>query len=302
MPLAGLHPRFLAGISSVLALAVLALAPAAARPGPEDASLPSRSDTVAAPGENSSDLAIVFLDRELFRLRAAIAPFSIGERAAAIERRIAEAVTELPADRTFEVATEDLGAYARISAGERVLVVVSELDARPAGLTPIQLARLWSTAIAEGVRDARARALTRRDPQALWWALLATTTLIATGVLVHRVGRRLFRRIERTTLLRSGELGLEEAALDPVRRLNRALWGLVGITELALTVALGIAWLQFVLGLFPATRRAAITLRSWSLAPLRAIAESAMAYLPKLLFLLAIGLVTVGVLRLLDWL
>ncbi|HSM50962.1 MAG TPA: mechanosensitive ion channel domain-containing protein [Thermoanaerobaculia bacterium] len=282
--------------------------PAGTEPGGGAAAAPAGDATAtAAPGDGAAaasaqEAPVRFRGQELFRVRSTNPPYTLEDRALAIARRIEEAVAGLPADEVFQVESEDLGEYARVAAGGRVLLVVSPADAVPAGLTPSELGRLWAVAIAEGVREVRAFELRRSIPHAPWLALAASVLLLAAGLVARWLRRRIVAAVDRATGRHLAGIGPGESEHHPARRLHRALLGIVGIAHLAAQVALGLAWLQFVLSLFPPTRPFAFLLRKRSLEPLESLAEVVVGYLPKLAFLAVIVLLTLWALRVLDWL
>jgi small-conductance mechanosensitive channel len=226
----------------------------------------------------------------LFRVRG-ISAYPAERRAA----DIADRITALAADRTIPVESitvreTPLGSVVATS-GHRLFAVV-DADGEVEGLQ--------RQVLAQGDRDrvAAAVAAFRRDrePDALWRnagkAALATIVFALTIALGRRVVRRIRATVDRR--YRSRVQDVQIASIEIVR--GDRLWqGLErALRAMATVVALvaGYVYLGYVLLLFPWTRALGHSLSGMLLRPLATIGTGLLEFLPDLVFLIVLALVT----------
>jgi small-conductance mechanosensitive channel len=242
----------------------------------------------------------VVLDGEtLFRVRGTPS-YPAEERARRISERVLDlARTKGTAPESGRAETVD-GAL-HVTAGDRLLVVVADLDVRLEGIERPMLARVWVERIQQGVRAYR-RA---RDPQVLLRgaqrALAATVLLLAAILGLRWVFRRLEAGFGRRYEERIHSLQIKSFEVLRAQRLRSAFRALMRVVRAATAAVLVYLWLQFVLGSFPLTRPLAARLLALVLDPLSRLGGGVVAMLPDLAFLLVLYLVTrwvVGLTRL----
>jgi small-conductance mechanosensitive channel len=193
-------------------------------------------------------------------------------------REIARRIQALAQDPTFDARTlriEDAGAYHQIFPGEsgKAIFRILEADAEFEGVLRTVLADTLQNSIAESINDYRHD----RKPAVLAKnAMYAAGSTVALIVLLYGVfwGFRQSKRIFRGEQL----LGLLHGAL----RLLRALAVLFLIYGFA----------NFALSLFPQTRYAAHTMFALVAAPLGGMVDAVIAFIPDLVFLVVVFLIT----------
>ncbi|MEJ2371057.1 MAG: branched-chain amino acid ABC transporter permease, partial [Gemmatimonadales bacterium] len=262
--------------------------PAAREPtaGRLDAERPDR-DQPFGPVDSAS---VQFDGNVLFAVRG-IPGFPAHERA----RDIADRLKTIARNRTVDLSslrTEEAELGTQILAGETPVVLVTDLDAQLVGVPDRSaLADLYLTHIREVVDEYRAD---RETGALLFRALYAIGATLALALALLAL-RWLFRKslaIDRLYGVKVGDLSVKSAQLvraDQIRRLiQSSLRAGFGFATLILIYV----YLNGVLGLFPWTRGIARDLLRYVLDPLQTILLGFIGYLPNLLFILILAIVT----------
>jgi small-conductance mechanosensitive channel len=280
------------GISLLLVAVTVACSTRAA--AQDSASLQSReaaAEAVARPA------APVVLDgATLFRVRG-ISAYPAERRAAEIADRIATVAS----DRTIPVESvtvrETPLATTVDAAGQRLFAVV-DADAELEGLTRPVLAEAYRSRVAEAVERFRRD----REPGVLWRsagkALAAMLALVLGLYLGRRILAGLRAALERR--YRSRVPDLRFRAISVVR--GEQIWqGLLRTIRLAAALLALLAiyvCLDYVLLLFPWTRALGHSLAATLFGPLATLGAGVLRYLPDLVFLVILALLTRSVLKL----
>jgi small-conductance mechanosensitive channel len=263
-------------------------------------SLPGRAANAADDPEGpETAMAPVELDGyRLFRV-AGTSARPAPERAEVIAGRI----REVAADRSFtpvEITTVPrLPLGLDLRANDQLLLTVTSVDAQREGVGIELLAEIHRQKIVEAInryREERSRDFLLRGAGI---AAVATLALALAVVLVSWLFRQLDALLERRSaaLARSLASKLGDAMrVHPVLQTMRRSALTLRWVALAL---LAFAWLEVVLVQFPWTRGLGSNLADLVVQPVGTIFMGMLDYLPKLVFLLVLGVVTRFVLRLL---
>lgn len=233
--------------------------------------------------------------RVLFAVRG-IPGIPAAERA----RTIGERIRAVAADRTFDLAglsTREVDLGTAIVAGESVLAIISDIDVQLVGLQDRSaLADLY----ADRIRAAAQRYRTDREIGTLLqraaYALGATLLLALVLSALRWLQRRSFTLGQRYAD-RLGGVRVKSVQLLASRQIRAILSGLLRAGFALAALFLVYTYLSGVLRLFPWTRGIADDLLRYVLDPLRLIALGFVRYLPNLVFLVILVLVTRLVLR-----
>jgi len=272
-----------------VAVALAALAPdaAGAAGAPPGATLPE-VELASAPVELDGHV--------LFRV-VGLTSFPAERRAAAIRGRI----EALARDRSFQPAAltiVDAETHLAIMAGDQQVMGIAPEDARLERVSPKLLAKVYRDRIEAAVEEYRHD----RSPEALGrdgvYALGATGALVALALAVIWLTRRLDALITRKI---GGHIQSLERESFQLLRAQR-LWGMVHfavrvLRALAL-VGLALAYLHFVLRLFPWTRGAANRLFDLVTGPVTTMGLAVAGQIPNLIFLVILFFVMRFALRL----
>lgn len=271
------------------ALLGLAATPAAA----QQAAAPSAAPAVT---EAEIDTAPVLLDGNvLLRVRGAssLTPETRAER-------VRERIEAVAADRT--IGTDSIRAiegegFTSIMAGDRLLLQITEADARLEQLGRNNLTRIHMERIRQAIADYReARSADALRRGALYSAGATVAATLIVGLLVW-LSRRLDRLLERRVQTRIRSLAVQSFEFVRAERIGSALRGVVRGVEVLATLVVVFLWLDFVLSQFPWTRPISRHLLDLVVGPLATISKGILAEIPDLIFLAVLFFVFRFVLR-----
>jgi len=241
--------------------------------------------------DETSPMAPVVVDGiTLFSVRG-VSAFPAEKRAGEIADRIVAAAKN-PSIAQNALRLDDGPLVTNIMAGNRSIMRLVDADALPEGVNRSVLARVWLMRIAEAIENYRQD----RTPAFLGrhslYALAATVVLLAGLLAGRRIRRRVHGTLER--LYRPRIRGVHIQSFHILR--TEQIWRiLVHLENLLWTVALLVAcyvYLDFVLYLFPWTRRLANNLGFFLVMPLQTMGSGLLQIIPDLVFILILFAVT----------
>jgi small-conductance mechanosensitive channel len=258
----------------------------------------ARAEQAGAAPEVEIPTAPVVLDgRTLFRVRGT-SSFPAAERAAAIAARIVS-VARAGSIPTESIAVEPGAIGLEIRAGDQILMTIIPADA---ALESVQLRTLGDVhrrRIVAAVEQYRAEREPRRLLRGLGLAVAATSAFVGLVLLIYRVFRRLSSLFEQRLTARIERLPSAARHLVQAQQLRELIGGTVRGIRWLMLLALTYVWLQFVLGQFPWTRVLSEQLLAVLINPLEQMGAGFLEFVPSLVFLIVLTLLTRYGLRLL---
>ena len=212
-------------------------------------------------------------------------------------REIAKRIEALARDPKFDPKTlriEDAGAYHRVFPGEsgRPIFRVLEADAEFEGILRTVLAETLIGSIAESINDYRHD----RKPAVLTknalYALGSTVVLMALLYGVFWGFRRLNGFLEHRVKLRMQNLEARSKRIVRGEQFWSLLHGALRMLRALVVFFLIYGFANFALSLFPQTRYAAHTMFAFVAAPLGGMVDAVIAFIPDLVFLVVVFLIT----------
>ncbi len=240
--------------------------------------------------EAEAATAPVRLDGRTLLSVAGVSSLPPSDRAARISQRL-KGVADDRSIAVDSLAVVPVEQGIEIRAGSRLIMTVTEMDARLEAAPPGIVAAVHKSQFADAITRYRAE----RTPAHLWRSTLvslaATAALVAALWLTVVLFRRLDRFLERRygTLVQSahGKVG-DVLRIAPMLS---AMRGSLVTARLVVGAILFFVWFEVVLGQFPWTRRLSEDLAGFLLDPLVTIAIGIADYIPSLLFLIVLFLV-----------
>ena len=226
--------------------------------------------------------------------------YVVGVSAYPAERRareIAKRIQALAQDPTFDAKTlriEDAGAYHQIFPGEsgKAIFRILEADAEFEGILRTVLADTLQNSIAESINDYRHD----RKPAVLAKnAMYAAGSTVALIVLLYGVFwgfRRLDGFLERRVKRHTQKLETQSKRIFRGEQLLGLLHGALRMLRALVVLFLIYGFANFALSLFPQTRYAAHTMFAFVAAPLGGMVDAVIAFIPDLVFLVVLLLIT----------
>jgi small-conductance mechanosensitive channel len=253
--------------------------------------LPARGSAQVLP-EGEVPVAPVVLDGQVLYSVRGVSAYPAEERAAAIVGRI----RDLAADPAFdppELRTTPVDGGLRVEAPDgRLVMFLYASDAAVEGVGVEVLAKLVLVRIPPAIVAWRAA----RTPEALldsaWHALGALAALVAGLLLLGWAARRVEARLEARYHARVPHLGIGSFEIVRAERIWKALRTLSRLLRWAVGLALAYVCLRYAFGRFPHTRQLADDLDGLVTGPLERIGQGLLDFLPDLVFLVILYLIT----------
>jgi small-conductance mechanosensitive channel len=279
----------------VVFLACAALAETSLPAAPTPASSPAGAPA-AAPGTRtaSQGAPLVFRGRTLLRIYEKIRTLTPEERVHIVEARI----ERIAGDST--VTTESIGVMeevdaSEIVAGDHPIMPVTDADAAAAGRNRSELAAEYATIIREAIHAAREETGANSRLRGFLTFLVATAALVALLMGIGRGKRWLLGKVE--SLQGARPVKIQNLELIPAEKVERLFTAIVRGAWLVAVLVLFYIYLPIVLSLFPETRNFAAGFLGYFLDPIRTLGRALVAYLPNLLFVLVVAVITRYVLK-----
>jgi len=265
----------------------------------QDSASAQSADRRAAAAESAVEqpTAPVVLDGvTLFRVRG-ISSYPAERRAAEIANRIAGVAADraIPAE---SLTVQDTPTASIVVAKGQRLFGVLDADAELEGLTRQLVAEAYRNHVAEAITEFRRD----REASTLWKDFYRAAIATLGFLLLVELDRRTLRRVRGavTTRYRSKVQDVRFNTLEIVR--GEQIWNVVqhAVRIVAVLVALVAAYvyLNYVLVLFPWTRALGRSLTNILVQPLKTLATGFLAFIPDLVFLIILAVITRWALRL----
>jgi small-conductance mechanosensitive channel len=291
--------------SFIIVLVLIALVNAACaqggkhRPNPQPEPPQSKEPehpAEAPPSEEQS--APVQLDgRTVLMIAASVAGYSPQERADAIEKRLL-GIARNPTISPDTIQVEDREAWSEIKAGNQIMMFVTEPDARAAATTPHLLAVENAEIFRQAVARYRQGHTWRNFLFGLLYAFLTTFALVALWILVHRAYAWARDHLERWIEAAEAKLKIQKTLRVSATYLGPPALVVINVVRWALVILLLQIYLTLLLSYFASTREFSRSISSWLGAQLASIGQSILNYIPNLLVLVVIILITYYLIRL----
>jgi len=255
------------------------------------------TDTPEAAQTSAVERAEVTLDgTALFPVRG-VKAFPAEKRAQAIRDRI-QAIAADPSIRTDSLRVAETEDRSNILAGNQSVMLVFDADAEFEGISRKILAEVYRARIADAIAAYRSD----RNPRVLLthalYALSATGVFVVLLLLLRRGYRWLIELATRRLGAHFEKVEHGSVHLIQARQLWQGLHGILKALRVVLTLVLLYLYLSYVLELFPWTRPLSRGLFDLVLDPLRVMGSALIGYIPNLVFLVILAVVTRYVLRL----
>jgi small-conductance mechanosensitive channel len=251
----------------------------------------------SVPAEEGVQAAPVYIDNmRLFTVRG-ISAYPAKERAERITERIKKIASD-PRIRTSEITTVEGKESTDIVVEGRRIMTVFDLDAAPEGVKRQVLAHAYLPKIQSAIEKYRSDRRPENIFRAALYALGATVVFILALILFRFLYRKLHSFFESRLKAKIHALRIKSFEIIQAETLWLTIINALRGVRLFLILILSYIYLYTVLAFFPWTRRLADNLLQYIVTPLKQIGGAFLAYLPSIIFILIIILVTKYVLKL----
>ena len=262
-------------------------------PGPTDTAVlraapPLDSPTTVAPQPAAP--VVIGTDTVLV-IATPLGPFSAADRAAAVRERLLRLLRD-PFIRpdSLNVVRHAEGSDLRL--GSLVITTVTDGDAAVVGLSRDSLAALTRASLTRQLRQTSLATNLRALGLGVLYTLLATLLLWGALRLLYRGLRKLNRLVRLSRGARIRGLRIQQLELLSAERIVDALTTGIALVRVVLTASLLYLYLPLVLSFFPWTAHLAPQLVDYVTAPIAAAATAIASYIPNLLTIAVIIVIT----------
>ena len=257
---------------------------------PSDAP-PEVKDPASVPG------VVVIEGRRILTVYQAIGNITPTERAERIADRI-EAAGKEGKFAPESIGTKPQDAWTEIRANDKVLMVVTNEDARIAGKPREQLAAEDAGSIRQALLNYRKDHSWKTIFKGITYTAIVTTILVPIIWLLRRIRLAVRARLERWVTARTRSEEKKTAWYVGFTYAISLFIALGTVIRWLLAIAIAQGYLTLVLSFFAHTRSISIAVTSWVMSTLAALADSAIDYVPNLVVIAVIAAIASQVLRL----
>ena len=277
-------------IAAILVAAGCLLGSGFVRPALAAQSAPPAAAQTAADPEVTEERPVPVLvsGEPILWIATGIGPYSAQLRADRIQARLRDII----GDRTIRDATvtvREVDGASELRVGPKLVLVVAPQDAAKLNVPRVTLAEQYARVVEEAIRVDRLRHAPATLLRSAGYGLVATLIFAALVWLILRFTRALHRRLAARISRRSEAFRALQVELLGDARVGGTLRAVISVLRALLLLAAFNLYLTYVLGLFPWTRAVSLRLGDYVFTPVRALALAMAAYLPKLLFVVVIG-------------
>jgi small-conductance mechanosensitive channel len=292
------------GVSIVLIVwlvACVSCLPTAAQPKPlvqsTTESQPAVGTQHATDQEGMPPGHVVIDGRQVLTVYEPVGTYDPAQRADLIGQRIVAAARDggIPLEA---MRLQPRPAWTEIVLGNQVIMAVTEIDAQMADKPRFQLATENADAIRQAIRTYRRDHSWRLILRGVVYTMLTTFAVWPVLWALRRIRIALRNRVE-TRVQTYSHLEKNSPRRISIAYLRPIALAVISLIWWLLVLAIIEAYLTIVLGFYPHTRSLSLSATHWLFSQLGLLAESALQYLPNLMVIAVIVLITAYAIRLL---
>jgi small-conductance mechanosensitive channel len=250
-----------------------------------------------APPTPAAGTPVKFEDVTLFAIYDTVGSFTPQDRAKAIEDRLGRLSRDLqiPLD---EIRISVIENIAVISAGDTIIMALTDRDVAPLGQTRQEVAKDYAAKIRAALAKSREQVTLRALLIDVSLAVLDTAILVVLLVLFHKAFPKIYARIDawRGTIIRP--IKIQRVELLSTDRIAAGLIALTKGIRIAAVLFLFYSYITTVLGIFPWTRGISASLLTAVLSTLHTIGQAFARFIPDVISIAIIIVVTRYIIKL----
>ena len=256
---------------------------------------PSRNQSVGDDRESPTEALnppsqVVIDGRPILTVYEPLGTASPQDRASAIVKRILSIARDSHLSPE-EISLRPQSSFTWIIAANETIMAVTDGDAKMAGTSRVKLSTQYAENIREAIRNYRQDHSWRMIVRGLLKTVLATLVLVVVLWLIRRI-RITFRNGIEKEIYRCAHLDQKTPWHVSVAYLGPITLAIGTIVRWVLILALLQTYLTIALSFYSSTREISTTVTNWIFSQLALLGRSALDYLPNLLVLAVIALVT----------
>jgi small-conductance mechanosensitive channel len=235
----------------------------------------------------------------LFEIKEGVLSFSPEERAKAITDRI-ELLSRDPLLRLEELKAADFDEGAVISYRDKLIMTLTDRDARVAGRPRLTIAQDYAEKIRNSIKEKQARYSLRSILFGLLFTLISSAVLIAILILFKRIFPTIYGIVLSWKDTRVRSIVIQKFEALSADRITGVIITCIKGIRIFLTIVLFYFYIPLVFSFFPWTQGYAGILFHYLAYPFKAFSAAIIDYLPNLFYLAVITVVTYYALKLIK--
>ena len=241
---------------------------------------------------------VVIDGRKILSVYQPIGSFTARDRAEKITERILAAAQEgVDPD---SVVTKSHPMWTEISAGGKLLLAVSDVDARSAGKPRDLLVGEYAESIRQALTDYRRDHGTRAVLRGITYSLLATVALVPIVLIIRKLHFSIRGWLERWMEKRKKSEEKKTAVQIAATHVISTILAVGSVLRWLLLIAVFEVYIAVVLSFFPQTRSVSHAVTGWIISAFKSLGTSALGYLPNLVVVAVVIIVASQVSRLIT--
>lgn len=274
---------------------------AAAKQAKKDKKESTGLESPKADNKKPVEVPVVFNGKTLFQLRARILSFSPEERARLVEERLRKLAKSVFVE-TGSIAAIDLETTSEITAGDLVIMAVTDEDAKASGKKRLDLANEYVKTIKDAIDEQRQEYSIKTLSTGLLMALGLTVLFILFHILLKKIFEKISVRLDSWRDLHIPTVKIQNLELISSDRITDIMIRAAGWFRILLLIIAFYFYIVLLLTFFPWTRPLSTKIFGYIMTPVNMIGHSFISYLPNLFFLSVIVVMTYYSLKMIKFL
>jgi small-conductance mechanosensitive channel len=251
----------------------------------------TKQENIKHENAKSVEVPVVFNGKTLFELQARILSLSPEERARLVEERLRKLAKSVFVE-TDSIIVVDSETTSEITAGDSVIMAVTDDDAKAAGKSRLDLANEYVKIIKYAIEERRQEYSIKSISTGILMALGLTLLFILLHILLKKIFKKISAKLDSWRGIHIPTIKVQNLELISSDRIADILIRASGWFRILLIIIAFYFYVVLLLTLFPWTRPLSTKIFDYIMTPVYKIGHSFVSYLPNLFFLSVIIVIT----------
>ncbi len=247
-------------------------------------------------GDKIDGFPVLLADETLFVIQSNVGSFSSEERAQTITNRLAKIAEDTSVDLNL-LRIQEQEATTNIVIGNKILVTLTEADAKAAQITRTKLANEYLAKIKDSLQIYREERSTKYLIRSAIYTVIATVILVLIQLILNKIFSQIYRLLDSWRETRIPSLRIDNVELVRASRLTDLLIRLVQLIRWMVVLFVLYVYFPLVFSFFPWTKQLGKNLFDYLFSAFEQVLQAFIDYLPNLFVLGVIVLFTYYIIR-----
>ena len=247
-------------------------------------------------GDKIDGFPVLLADETLFVIQSNVGSFSSEERAQTITNRL-EKIAEDTSVNLNLLRIQEQEATTNIVIGNKILVTLTEADAKAAQITRTKLANEYLAKIKDSLQIYREERSTKYLIRSAIYTVIATVILVLIQLILNKIFSQIYRLLDSWRETRIPSLRIDNVELVRASRLTDLLIRLVQLIRWMVVLFVLYVYFPLVFSFFPWTKQLGKNLFDYLFSAFEQVLQAFIDYLPNLFVLGVIVLFTYYIIR-----